>query len=156
MFSYSLTRNIAAVAHLIWLPLVSSWNNNAVHTSSHTKRKWETERGGGRQRERRVPHKLLLLLSWHRRGAYLVHFECQRWTRKRTRESAGDKGPTVGRRCTLYNDWIKVGRFGQGFLLPSVAALIQKLCSVYRECADIFSLQPLSCCHAITALDVTQ
>lgn len=79
-----------------------------------------TEGKKGCHSEKKLPHKLLLVLSWHRRGVYLFHFRCQRQRREKEWVKVGDKGTTVGKRCTLYNGWVKVGRFGQGLLLRSV------------------------------------
>jgi len=147
----------AASARLIWLPLVSLWNNDAVHTSSQIKKKWERIRGQRGHREKTSSQITAPAFKTLEGGGRLfVSLPLSEPEKRKEWARAGDKGTTVRGRCSLYNDWIKEERFGHGFLPPFCGALIQKLCSVYRECADIFSLQPLSRCHTITALDVTQ
>lgn len=123
-----------AVSTAICLSSVSSWNNNA-HLQQHEDKVRRKRKRGGRRgsccRFRDIGG-----------GVYLFQLQCQRPGKKKERVRAGDKGPTVGRRSTPSSGWMKVGRFGQGFPPPLLAALIQKLCSVCRECAGAPSSQP--------------
>lgn len=99
--SYSLRRRTAAAAQLISQSLVALWINNAVHTSDIMKRK----RGGCKERVTFSSQIAVPAFMTSGGGLFVSHpLSETKKKEKKERARAGDKGPTVGRRCTLYSD----------------------------------------------------